>query len=789
MLASAEYDYHYDAAGRLDKSLSTIAGLTKEIQQTHTRDPLGRRSGLAVDLVTGFDSSDWSVDTTVAEHANAYTFDHLGQLTRVTQSGGVSGDAGVAAKRVDLEYDAAGRITKVKRRDGLLDNNTIVAETTNTYGTSFLSASLLKIETTNSSSQVIARETYQYLDPFFRVTTHKTGVGSAEHTTSYQYDTTGQLISADDDATTGVEESFVWDLNGNRKNPGDVVPTANLLTTAGGIRYLYDDEGNLDEEQTASGNVLLRSFDWDYRQRLTKVTNYETGGQIDKTIEYVYDTFDRRVSSKVTDYTTNGSGVAVAGTPVVETYVYDEGAQSRGDVLLDFVDSDGPSGNAAAVSKRYLWGQAVDQLFAQEDVANQLLTDTDRYAWLLQDRLNTVREVLNRDGSVAAHIDYDSFGEIESVTDASGSPAALPTRFTFTGQELDSNTGMSFYSDGTGDGRWLSHAQNRFISRDAIPVGPGNRNLYAYVNNQPTGFIDPSGREIYDVPGAPSNTLPGTGNLAGVGPAAPRPSLGPKADLGAANQPNIALPSSIDASLEPLELDDGTDLSLEGEAMNEDTALVLELTETGFDVTGLVDPTPCCDAGGAVCAGARGDWKGASISVVGMIPYFGDLAKLGKLAKKVKMIERVIERCRESAAFAERARPLLEAISRAIGNSLHCLPDEIADPLRKLKDLLDDYLGKKIPNADLKAPPPARGRAPIGSDGHPIEGHHRDQLPDRPKDEMTRKDHRGGDNYKKNHSNTGQEPSKIDRKQWNQEREEYWEREWDAGRFDDFDKK
>jgi len=228
---------------------------------------------------------------------------------------------------------------------------------------------------------------------------------------------------------------------------------------------------------------------------LTKVTYFETAGQIDKTVEYVYDTFDRRVSSKVTDYTTNGSGVAVAGTPVVETYVYDEGAQSRGDVLLDFVDSDGPSGNAAAVSKRYLWGQAVDQLFAQEDVANQLLAETDRYAWLLQDRLNTVREVLNRDGSVAAHIDYDSFGEIESVTDASGSPTALPTRFTFTGQELDSNTGMSFYSDGTGDGRWLSHAQNRFISRDAIPVGPGNRNLYAYATNQPTGFIDPSGRE------------------------------------------------------------------------------------------------------------------------------------------------------------------------------------------------------------------------------------------------------------------------------------------------------
>ncbi|MBX9788859.1 MAG: hypothetical protein K2Y37_08070, partial [Pirellulales bacterium] len=38
-IASAKYDYHYDAAGRLDKSLSTLAGLTSNqaVLQTHTR--------------------------------------------------------------------------------------------------------------------------------------------------------------------------------------------------------------------------------------------------------------------------------------------------------------------------------------------------------------------------------------------------------------------------------------------------------------------------------------------------------------------------------------------------------------------------------------------------------------------------------------------------------------------------------------------------------------------------------------------------------------------------------
>lgn len=40
--------------------------------------------------------------------------------------------------------------------------------------------------------------------------------------------------------------------------------------------------------------------------------------------------------------------------------------------------------------------------------------------------------------------------------------------------------------------------------------------------------------------------------------------------------------------------------------------------------------------------------------------------------------------------------------------------------------------------------------------------------------EMTQTEHRGGDNFKKNHPNTGQQPSKIDRTKFKQERSQYW---------------
>lgn len=68
----------------------------------------------------------------------------------------------------------------------------------------------------------------------------------------------------------------------------------------------------------------------------------------------------------------------------------------------------------------------------------------------------------------------------------------------------------------------------------------------------------------------------------------------------------------------------------------------------------------------------------------------------------------------------------------------------------------------------------SEGKAPVGKDGKPVELHHEGQDPKGPVKEMTQSDHRGGDNFKKNHENTGQQPSKIDRKQWNQDRQEYW---------------
>jgi hypothetical protein len=66
-----------------------------------------------------------------------------------------------------------------------------------------------------------------------------------------------------------------------------------------------------------------------------------------------------------------------------------------------------------------------------------------------------------------------------------------------------------------------------------------------------------------------------------------------------------------------------------------------------------------------------------------------------------------------------------------------------------------------------------QGKAPTGNDGKPVELHHPGQA-NGPGKEMTRTEHRGKGNFKKNHSNTGQQPSKIDRNAADKARREHW---------------
>jgi hypothetical protein len=101
----------------------------------------------------------------------------------------------------------------------------------------------------------------------------------------------------------------------------------------------------------------------------------------------------------------------------IERYVYDDAngvtSPDGGNVVLDFVDLDGSGNEPVALAKRYLYGNAVDQILAQEDVTESI-NDPERVLWPLVDNLGTVRDLADNAGTIVAHFQYDSFGQITS---------------------------------------------------------------------------------------------------------------------------------------------------------------------------------------------------------------------------------------------------------------------------------------------------------------------------------------------------------------------------------------
>lgn len=73
-----------------------------------------------------------------------------------------------------------------------------------------------------------------------------------------------------------------------------------------------------------------------------------------------------------------------------------------GNVILDFVDTDGEGVNNQELERRYLYGPAVDHILSQENVVENIAYP-ERVYWPLADNLATVRDLAENDGGRAEH--------------------------------------------------------------------------------------------------------------------------------------------------------------------------------------------------------------------------------------------------------------------------------------------------------------------------------------------------------------------------------------------------
>jgi RHS repeat-associated protein len=223
-----------------------------------------------------------------------------------------------------------------------------------------------------------------------------------------------------------------------------------------------DANGNTTSKTDSTGTT---TYAWDFENRMTSVVLPGSGG----TISFKYDPFGRRI------YKSSSSGTSI--------YAYDS------DNLIEETNSSG-----AAVA-RYTQTENIDEPLAM------LRGGATSYYHL--DGLGSVTSLSNTAGTLAQTYTFDSFG---NQTASSGS---LTNPFRYTGREFDTETGLCFYR-----ARCFDPATGRFLSED--PIGfRGGLNLYRYVKNQPTRYVDPTGKAISSVDAAMEQAI-ARGDLAEI---------------------------------------------------------------------------------------------------------------------------------------------------------------------------------------------------------------------------------------------------------------------------------
>ena len=202
---------------------------------------------------------------------------------------------------------------------------------------------------------------------------------------------------------------------------------------------MYDTNGNMDSRSDGSTTTTL---DYDVENRLVSTSN--------PTASFVY----------------NGDGTRVKGTIGGTTTVY----------IGNYYEWTGST--STMKSYYYAGGTRVA-------VRDGNSTGTDDLYWLLADHLGSTSLTTNASGTKTAEVRYKAWGEDRYTW------GTTPTTMKYTGQREESLLGLYFYN-----ARWYDPALGRFIQADTdVPASQGIQawDRYAYVNNSPINFIDPTG--------------------------------------------------------------------------------------------------------------------------------------------------------------------------------------------------------------------------------------------------------------------------------------------------------
>ena len=492
-----QYSYQYDSLGRLIHSRQSTGGGTLVQLTQHMYDNANRLTSQSWQFggdtfrqsytYTGQNSDGKQVDgtisaitTTVPDQlaiTSKYEYNDLRQLEKKTVT--VPDQNGTQTKVYDRAYTYA----VIAEDDGCNRMGTRLASTGYTFGSNSRSFTYTYDEAGNISRIVTAGTSvpkaaqlkeYTY-DAQGQLATEKNGSGT---TFGYAYDTAGNIRSITKDGA--VTKSFGYT---NASWP-DLLTSVTSGSTTKDILY----EGQTQtSDLPSSGNPITYYNGKDYAFTWTKGHQLAKAVVDGKTVEYTYDMSGVRTSKTVNGTTYNYT--TLSGKVM---------RQQWDGKTLEFVYDDG------------------NQPFAM--IYNDGSTST-LYYYVLNAQGDVIA-LLNSAGVLVASYNYGAWGNY-SVHGADGKKTTDPTfighinPLRYRGYYYDRETRLYYLQS-----RYYDFAICRFINADTFATTDANgflsANMFAYCENNPIMWIDPTGHFLSEIIGFVKTAVDEIGKAVGA---------------------------------------------------------------------------------------------------------------------------------------------------------------------------------------------------------------------------------------------------------------------------------
>jgi RHS repeat-associated protein len=286
--------------------------------------------------------------------------------------------------------------------------------------------------------------------------------------------------------TYAIDQAFTYDANNNltfwddkHNNSHDFraaydgLDRLDVITDSySGTGYFnYDSMGNITNYKI--GNKTL-TYTYNSNKQLTKVNGFQAK-------DFTYDSKGNVTNNGENTFDYNTANQMVSSSD--GTYVYD-GNNKR----VKKVDGQGTSysmySNAGQLVYRKVNGVHTDYYYLGKKLVAKKKGSTKTY--IHTDFLGSPAAESNTLATVTSRLHYQPFGDtIEAAREDVG----------YTGHKFDKDLGLSYMQ-----ARYYDPVVGRFYSNDPVGFkGTHNFNRYTYGNNNPYKYIDPDGRESFEI--------------------------------------------------------------------------------------------------------------------------------------------------------------------------------------------------------------------------------------------------------------------------------------------------